>query len=606
MASFVVVWGLIVLTWLLLAAGYAGLGMLSLRCVHVRCTPQRLPAFVWLGYCFCLLVLQIWHLFLPVDNAFTILFVAGAGCGWLSIRSQWRELFHSLFQRPTWGWMLCALLVTIWAANRAMGPNHEIDSHLYHLPTMQWLKQFRIVPGLGNLYLPLASNSSSLLIAAWLDGGPWEHRAFHVVNGFLISALFWHGFSGTALLFRKETSERAVGLFRLLAVIPAAQMSNHWMISGFSTDVAPAALVLAAACELFALLVQSTEPASADDPDAYDPRFSAFQVAVLLSGAVCCKLTALAFTAVALLLAVGALLRWGRKLGRQMLPTLAYGAAVSALLLATWMGRGVLLSGYPLYPSTSPAVDVDWRIPSSLVEQEKFYQMLRNRLRQYYDWGIEDAIQSLAGWGWMRYWVRLQERDSIVPACLFVAGVVAAVLWRRSYRGRDGRALWRGWLLLVPTCPAMAFWFLTQATMRMGFFLIWVLGSTAVALAAASFLSRASTVRIRAVVVVMVLAAGLNLKKTHTPPGEDYGLHVGMVAPPMQPFQTAWGLTIWHPADGGRLCSDAPLPATPTPRKQLQLRRPDDLAAGFRFEQPSLASPNAAPQVATAPSLTTR
>ena len=36
---------------------------------------------------------------------------------------------------------------------------------------------------------------------------------------------------------------------------------------------------------------------------------------------------------------------------------------LAAVLLATWMGREIVLSGYPLFPSTALAMPVAWRMP---------------------------------------------------------------------------------------------------------------------------------------------------------------------------------------------------------------------------------------------------
>lgn len=582
MASYFMVWGAILATWSLLVFLFAGMGLFLFRRLRLQPTPLKLVCATFLGYCFTIALLQCWHFLFPIGTAFGFVVAAVGTAGWLSVRRHWGGLWSAFFSKTTLQWVAPALLITIWVANRSLGPNNEIDSHLYHIPTMLWYQAYPIVPGLGNLYLPLASNSSSLLVAAWLDSGPWHGHAYHVVNGFLISGLFWHAFAGIALLLKNGLSDRASGLFRVLSLVPAVQMSNHWMVSGYSTDVAPAVLVLVAAAELFALLTASLESVAENEPERIEPAFSALAVAVLLSAALCCKLTALFFAAVGMLVAVGALFRWGRKLQRPVWKTTAAGGLLSLCLVVPWLGRGAILSGYPLYPVTSPSVNADWKVPAGLVEKEKFYQMMRNRLRQFYDWGNEDAIRSLAGWGWIRYWVRLLEQDTLVPAGLFLGGCVVAWRLRRSETCNDG--LWRGWMLLVPACAAILFWFLTQAEQRMGFFLFWVIASTAVGLTGARLLHGRSITAVRVAVALIVVLGCVNIKKTHIAPSDDRGLHAGLSAPLMEPFQTDWGLTIWRPAGGNPLCSNAPLPATPVPNKQLRLRSPGDYTSGFRIE----------------------
>ena len=50
---------------------------------------------------------------------------------------------------------------------------------------------------------------------------------------------------------------------------------------------------------------------------------------------------------------------------------------LAAVLLATWMGRGILLSGYPLFPSTALAMPVPWRMPTK--ESSNFSRRLFDR-----------------------------------------------------------------------------------------------------------------------------------------------------------------------------------------------------------------------------------
>lgn len=577
---FLIAWGAVLLTWLVLAWTLGGIGLLLLRAFRVLPTVERLVSSVWVGYCAVLLLLQLWHLVLPVNVWFWLPALAISLSGWYVMRTEIRHRFTSdCYSKSRYAWVPL-MLVTVWVANRAMGPNNEIDSHLYHIPTIQWLKQYPVVPGLGNLYLPLAANSSSLLFCAWLDSGPWEGRANHVVNGFLITALFWHAMLGGRRVFDREPSQQAVGLFKMLAMIPAVQMTNHWMVSGYSTDVAPAALVLVAASELFSLWCHRIDTA---DRGSFVPGYSACCTAFWLAGAWCCKLTALAFGTVATLLTLAAVHRWHRKTGCPWLRSVVLGGVLVTLLTGVWATRGVVLSGYPLYPSTSPSVNVEWKIPRDLVEVEKFYQMTRNRLRHFYDWGIEDAIRSLAGWGWLRYWVQLLERDTLLPTGMFV--IFGCVAFASRTRYTNISELRRGWLLLVPTLPAIVFWFLTQATQRMGFFLFWVAASTAAAIACPPILQRSQCSAVALAACIILLAAG-NVKKTHVPPGSDFGFHPPMDTGRIETFVSEAGLTIYRPADGGRLCSDAPIPATPTPRKDLLLRKPGDLASGFKIEAP--------------------
>ena len=50
--------------------------------------------------------------------------------------------------------------------------------------------------------------------------------------------------------------------------------------------------------------------------------------------------------------------------------TLTSVAALTLGLSLSWVGRGVILSGYPAYPSRIGALPVDWRVPTEQAEAD--------------------------------------------------------------------------------------------------------------------------------------------------------------------------------------------------------------------------------------------
>src|SRR3970282_253738 len=48
----------------------------------------------------------------------------------------------------------------------------------------------------------------------------------------------------------------------------------------------------------------------------------------------------------------------------------AVALAMSGVLMGTWLARGVVLSGYPLYPATALGFPVDWRVPAEQAAAE--------------------------------------------------------------------------------------------------------------------------------------------------------------------------------------------------------------------------------------------
>ena len=71
--------------------------------------------------------------------------------------------------------------------------------------------------------------------------------------------------------------------------------------------------------------------------------------------------------------------------------------ALSIIILATWVGRGVILSGYPFFPSSVVAMPVTWRTPATRVDG--FRTLIRGWARDR-----ENVERSLRGWQWISNW----------------------------------------------------------------------------------------------------------------------------------------------------------------------------------------------------------
>ena len=73
------------------------------------------------------------------------------------------------------------------------------------------------------------------------------------------------------------------------------------------------------------------------------------------------------------------------------------GQLSSTIILATWIGRGVVLSGYPFFPASAMPMPVAWRTPAARVDG--FRTLIRGWARDR-----EDVARSLRGWHWVANW----------------------------------------------------------------------------------------------------------------------------------------------------------------------------------------------------------
>ena len=166
-------------TWLVCGAAVAAIGM-AVRALVLPGAPltwRGLLACFWAGMATTVLILQLWHLVLPVDAAAAIpLFALGvAGV----IRE--RHVLGAWWRAARWPSSLAALLLVVllcwWVGGQGLGLVASYDTYMYHIPAVDWFRQHAIVPGLANLQERLGFNNASFLLAALLESGPWTESS---------------------------------------------------------------------------------------------------------------------------------------------------------------------------------------------------------------------------------------------------------------------------------------------------------------------------------------------------------------------------------------------------------------------------------------------
>ena len=76
------------------------------------------------------------------------------------------------------------ILMVMRVVSLSIGGPVESDTLLYHAQIVRWIKEYAIVPGLGNLHGRLAYNSSFHVLASFFDIGAFQDKSFHGLNGF--------------------------------------------------------------------------------------------------------------------------------------------------------------------------------------------------------------------------------------------------------------------------------------------------------------------------------------------------------------------------------------------------------------------------------------
>jgi hypothetical protein len=430
----------------------------------------------WLGYAVLIACLQIAHFFTAINPAFSWTFLATSSlCAGGIVALRFRKIpfrTKELPAMPPLVW-LALLIAVAWVAFRPVFniTTQEIvhyDVGYYYLQTIAWTTTFSIVPGLGNLLLNLAFNQSPFLVASLFDSlGP------HLWGYSLLGGLLpWLGLtlSGFALLQglcsvlsirkRLEPIEKAYAI-SLPAWIYTLLVNN---ISSNSPDIPSACL------QIHLFLCFASFLAAAKESQAI---LSELGELILLSAlSLCVKLNSIFFVAAIGLLSVGvALIRIAapRLLGSKQV---LFATLAALVLCLPWTARGIVISGYPLFPSTALAAPVAWRIPKADVS--RFYDVTIYWGRQpYYD----DLAKVQSGFAWVPEWLQRvwgmkdQFARPLSLGSLWILLSIAVAWKNANFRQQLVRLL----LMILPVAFGLIMWFFTAPDPRYLGSITWLL-----------------------------------------------------------------------------------------------------------------------------------
>jgi hypothetical protein len=570
--------------WAVLAAAFTGMGLIVWRLFR----PGPLGVIwlcvsFWVGWAATVALLQLWHLVLPVNG---LALVALLALGALGLALEWRALLalagRTLRAAPAL--VLLAVGLVLWAANRSTGPVQNYDLGLYYLQSVAWSMSYPVVPGLGNLHGRLAFNNAYFLYAALANVGPLAGLAHHTANGVLLVGLLLQGLAGAAALALRVARPPTYAIWAALCLAPAlaalfgsepsSPIAVYLPLNGFSPDEGVFVLGLVVAGLLATLLL---------DARALTPpelRYLQFALVLLACVGVAVKLSFVAFAAASVAVAYMVALLGGRPTDRRAWAGLLLPPLLCALLvLGIWAARGVILSGYPAYPSTIGAAPVPWRVPTALVLSEANW--VRSWARQPdVHWAVV-----LGSNNWLQPWLNNLPPIFTKPLWLALVGGLALLL--AAPLASAGR---RGWLLalglLLPAVCSILFWFVTAPGYRFGGAAFWVLALVVVLLLVQLLVERLGRPIWRG---LLALAAALALLLYAEPLRNPLLLAGERSAPgglpplptaPATTLQTTSGLQVVT-LTAGNQCWAAPIPCTPYFREGLRLREPDNLGAGF-------------------------
>jgi hypothetical protein len=307
----------------------------------------------WLGYALLVGLLQVGHLFFPINGSFSrSLLTVTSVLALLALlfggfRARWTRRSYVAAGLVVVLLGAISLLTFVPAFNCSTKEMFHYDLGLYYLKTIRWTESFPIVRGLVNVQPHLGFNQSAFLVASFFDSLVPNRMGLSLIGGILP----WLGlslslFAMVRIAFLRFLSNESAPLIEVAYAIS----TPAWVfafVGGNVTSVSPDCVSTSLMIHLFlafACLVISSQE------EEWNRDFG--EVLALGALSLCVKLNSVGL--VAGIWTVAALLYYQRRC--QVQRSALVMAGLSTLLLGTLLWRGIVLSGYPFFPSTAFAM----------------------------------------------------------------------------------------------------------------------------------------------------------------------------------------------------------------------------------------------------------
>lgn len=578
--------------WLLEFFLFLGVGILFQR-AFVRGRSLGVMGTLWMGIITLMAFLQILHLFFPINGVVLILFVLTGVLGWI-FSKPWRQevlpglrtTIQTVERRRLGVFVLIFTAVCLLAAIRCSWETLRIegDTALYHWNLVRWANDYPAVPGLANLHNRFGFNSSYLLWSAMIDNFWGDRRSAMLMPGFLVVVLALQWFA--CLLLETRRSLLTVRLYSLLT-LPYFIWLMWFLTPSLYHDNAQAIALLVMVHSMISWHGLQGEKEATPQPETqtwcmYWMCLGALSFTFKLSGAVLPPLC--------LALSAWLLLRgdagWR---SRQSWLRLAAACVLPGLLIAGYVARNIVQSGWPLYPVPVLNLHLSWAVPYA--ELKDLYEIWIR------DWARLPGAEGLATvkkgfWYWFPKWHQSFRRGTY-HECLWIGTFAILFLMMRPRRQRETAASlpWFSWFVIGLFALNLLTWFNGAPDTRFGAALFWGWMAVTVAFAITAWIRSVKIAWIVALVVAchlqlhsesdVIPLSPFSLSKVERAPVADLELVTvpNGQTPPLQIYLTK---DRKDSAPG-----DSPLPSSIVLNPNLMWREPGNLGAGFWQRTPA-------------------
>ncbi|SDY20176.1 LIC_10190 family membrane protein [Hymenobacter psychrophilus] len=361
---------------------------------------------------------------------------------WVELRASWQE--------P--GWLGAVALALVFGAllllHAAQMPILS-DTGLYHAQTVQWLQTYPVVPGLGNLHGRLAFNSHLHLLTGFFSAranGPWASLGQQAASSFWFVLLI----SYAARQLARPRPAAVLAVYGGLSLVFVFIAFRPWI----SSPMPDSGVTILTLLVLGWLLEKLLAPGGSVQLS----RAEAGLLVALLATAVTYKASA-GYLALPLGFAL-----WRLRPTNLSMPRLVgLACLIGALVALPWLGRNVVLSGYPVYPLAPwAALPLDWTVPATQAVADLL------EIRYFARWPAGDWVTGghQPALAWVPFWWRQQAPHDQVLALIIVALALLLALRQLLSPARQQRSATVLFGLLLACC---GLWFAAAPAFRFGY-----------------------------------------------------------------------------------------------------------------------------------------
>jgi len=336
---------------------------------------------------------------------------------------------------------------------KSTNPPASVDTGLYHAQAIKWSEEYRVVPGLGNLHGRLAFNFSWFLPSALFSLSFLKIQPFHVLNPLLLIFVLIMSFEAGDEIIKGHIS--FANLLKIAIIIPIILVFKN-QLSPPNVDM-PAALLILVLFIYFIEMLENETPIS----DGLGPII----VALIAVYGCTVKLSSIPIMVFGIFITL-------KKIMAKKYTDMLIILGIILIILAPWIIRNIILSGYLVYPFQSlDFFNFDWKIPLKAVVAES--RAVSNYARNPGLIPDEWLSGGLSSWfpSWLHYVItgyRKKLEFIVMPALFILAAIIINSFREKSLR-INYDAIRKYKIVYLTAVTGVIFWFFTAPDLRLGY-----------------------------------------------------------------------------------------------------------------------------------------